>query len=463
MSRDLPPLTLALLFCIAGACAPPREHEPPERPPIGDALALGATLAGIDVEESARGKWHARTAAGRTGGDGIASADGKRGWALSDVLAPSSRALEAATAGPGLPSAGPLRAGATDDNAEFADYLAFLDQRFGGNGERAFCQRIDVRGRRTIRVVDANGLPVPGAVVTLSDETADRVVFTGTTQGDGRTPYHPAAATAALAAGAPALLQVQAGAARASVRLEPGQDSGDEILVRLDQARSPIETVRLDVLFLIDTTGSMGDEIARVQETLLATTERLRGLDQEFDLRYACVVYRDLGDEYVTLAHPFTADIAAFDEELRGIRAGGGGDGPESLNQGLAVAVSRMDWRADAAKLMFLIADAPPHMDYAGDVPYAASLRAAVASGLRIHSIAASGLDEDGTIALRQIAQFTRGKFVFIEYGGDVVASAAAHGVAAPVAANNLDQILFEQVRDEIAGYGRPDGAVAGR
>ena len=45
----------------------------------------------------------------------------------------------------------------------------------------------------------------------------------------------------------------------------------------------------------------------------------------------------------------------------------GGGDGPESLNQGLAEAVGRADWREGAAKVMFLIADAQPHMDYDGD------------------------------------------------------------------------------------------------
>jgi hypothetical protein len=104
---------------------------------------------------------------------------------------------------------------------------------------------------------------------------------------------------------------------------------------------------------------------------------------------------------------------------------------------------------------MFLIADAPPHMDYAGDVPYGQSLRAAVGKGIRVHSVAASGLPAVGSLVFRQIAQFTRGKFIFIEYGGDVAASGAKHGVEGAAKSNNLDDILFEQIRDEVARWGR--------
>ena len=97
--------------------------------------------------------------------------------------------------------------------------------------------------------------------------------------------------------------------------------------------------VRLDVAFVIDTTGSMSDEIARIKSTLLSVTEQLGG-EKEVSLRYGAVLYRDLGDEYVTSRYPFTTDVKAFDSALQQIHAGGGGDMPESMNQGLAEAVS---------------------------------------------------------------------------------------------------------------------------
>ena len=55
-------------------------------------------------------------------------------------------------------------------------------------------------------------------------------------------------------------------------------------------------------------------------------------------------------------------------------------------------------------------------MDYPDDVWYGESLRAAVGRGVKIHSVAASGLDPRGTLVFRQIAQYTRGKFIFIEW-----------------------------------------------
>ncbi len=197
---------------------------------------------------------------------------------------------------------------------------------------------------------------------------------------------------------------------------------------------------------------------AAIKSTLLAVTTKLKGLDQEFDLRYGAVLYRDITDAYVTKAHPFTTDITAFDKALKKIEANGGGDTPESMNQGLAVAIDAMEWRKGAAKIVFLIADAPPHLDYKNDVPYGESLEAAVAQGIRVHAVAASGLDAAGTAVFRQVAHFARGKFIFIEYGGSVQSTAEGHGVKGKVKGNNLDDILFEQIRDEIAQWRRRAG-----
>jgi hypothetical protein len=107
---------------------------------------------------------------------------------------------------------------------------------------------------------------------------------------------------------------------------------------------------------------------------------------------------------------------------------------------------------------VFLIADAEPHMDYEDDVAYPLSLADAVTLGVRVHAVAASGLDDypAGSLVFRQIAQYTRGRFIYIEYGGDLEASGAAHGVVdGPKKANNLDDILYEAIRAEVEGFGR--------
>lgn len=481
MKRALLASTLCLLVCMSAWGR--GEDERPDRvdvAPVSSAdpadvdTADPAALGSIPVTVSRSGPWTLRRAPGH--GQDRFEEPGRRGGprppsappaerdvdasGLADGGAGGARAEEAMSAAPSASSRGgersrrpisgsgqrqaPLRAGSTDDNAAFDAFLAFVDEQFDSGRVGAWSQRLDVRGRRSLKVLDREGKPVAAARVTVLDEAADRVVWRATTYGDGAAPFYPA--VAGVKPGAPLLVDVRVGDARARARW----DGGGDCVVRLDVPR-PERALALDVCFVIDTTGSMGDEIARIQQSLLAVTRRLRELGQEFDLRYAAVLYKDLGDEYLTSAHPFTSDIAAFDQALAAIGAGGGGDGPESLNQALAVAVNDMSWREGAARVAFVITDAPPHMDYPGDVPYGKSLVAAVARGVRLHAVAASGLDADGAVVLRQCAQFTRGKFVFVEYGGDVNASAAAHGVRGPVKGNNLDDILFEQLRDEVA------------
>ncbi len=484
-------LTLPLVTTLAFVACSHTERtsevpNPSLRPGVAAAgrLPESAELAGTSIATEDAGPWRLRRAGG---GDAAATEDaGGASDALGDSpalvgdagAAGGARAAEPAAApatarfarldeaeksiaptdGAG-PGAHALRAGSTDDNADLAGYLEFLRTWTERRRMSGLFQPLDVSGRRTVRVVDAAGRPVPGAVVSVVDEQADRVLWSGTTYGDGRIPWYPRLdAQPVGAAGAPlveAYVPLPGAGALTARAVWVGE--GDELTLRLTETVASTEPVALDVCFVIDTTGSMGDEIESLKASLLQVTGRLRGLAREFDLRYAAVLYRDLGDEYVTATHPFTADIAAFDTALRGVTANGGGDTPESLNQALAQAVDGVAWRSGAAKVVFVLADAPPHMDYAGDVPYGDSVRAAVAKGIRIHTVAASGLDALGTLVFRQVAQFTRGKFVFLEYGSPE-AAAASHGVTGAVRRDNLEDILFEQIRDEVAGWGRPEG-----
>lgn len=483
------------LILLLAACTPrPPEGvrspggggpEAPVAPEARDAriqVPKSAELAGAKLSEVADGPWVVRRTegaaasgepaiAGREGGLGFGKgALGSARPSAAPGVPAGTPSVEADAAAPDSLAAGeapppppfvPLRAGLTDDNAEFEKFLEFLASWSDRKDVAHGIQHLDVRDRKWIRVANREGKPIPAARVVVVDERADEILSLARTYGDGRAPYYPhvrareaPARTVEISYEEKPSLIVQAsfGQARATSRWD---GSGEELEVTLDVPKPVEDPIALDVLFLIDTTGSMGDEIDRIQASLLEVTRRLRSIEREFELRYAAVLYRDLGDEYVTKAHPFTADIEAFDRALRGIEAGGGGDMPESLNQGLAEAVGRAEWREGAARVIFLIADAPPHMDYAGDVPYGESLKAAVDRGIRIHAVAASGLDPRGTFVFRQIAQFARGKFIFIEYGS-AAATAASHGVAGEARSNNLDDIIYERIRDEVAGWGRP-------
>jgi len=349
------------------------------------------------------------------------------------------------------PADAPLKAGSTDDNADFKGYLKFLETWTARSDVRGDYQPLDVAGRVFIKVVDGDRRPLPGVAVVVTDPQTKAPLWKATTYGDGRAPYYPKLFGPGVQQGGPLMVTATVGGAEVAATW----DGRSDVTLAGDKPVAVDAGLGLDVVFLIDTTGSMGDELERIKTSLLAVTGKLKGKRADLQLRYGAVAYKDLGDDYVTMAHPFTDDAAAFNTAMQALSAGGGGDLPESLNQGLARAVEGLQWRPDAAKVVFLVADAAPQMRFKGDVLYGDSGVKAVGLGIRVHSVAASGLDPLGTLVLRQIAQLTRGKFIFIEYG-DTQASAARHGVTGAVqGGNNLDEILLAQLTAEIDGWGK--------
>ncbi len=111
--------------------------------------------------------------------------------------------------------------------------------------------------------------------------------------------------------------QIEKGNSVAEGQLARGQD-GEQTFVLRDAAALP-QTPRLDVLFLLDATGSMGDEIAQIQNTLASIAERVDRIEPRPELRFGLVAYRDRGDEYVTRVYDFTPDVALFQQLLASV------------------------------------------------------------------------------------------------------------------------------------------------
>ena len=178
------------------------------------------------------------------------------------------------------------------------------------------------------------------------------------------------------------------------------------------------EPPRIDVAFLIDATGSMGDEIDAVKEKIQDMISDIALGDPAPDVRFGIVAYRDRGDEYVTVVYELTDDIDRIIDNLSRIQADGGGDYPESLVEALHVTIHDLNWdRGEGvSRLVFLIADAPPHLDYAGDYDYVEEYQMAGEMGMAIHAIGASGLDQEGEKIFTEIAEGTGGGFQWLAY-----------------------------------------------
>jgi hypothetical protein len=138
-------------------------------------------------------------------------------------------------------------------------------------------------------------------------------------------------------------------------------------------------------------------------------------------LRIGLLGYRDRGDQYITSFFDLSEDIDAVYADLQGFRADGGGDGPESVNQALHEAVTRPTWSAsrDVLKVIFLVGDFPPHMDYANDVKYPLSCQAAARRDIIINTVQC-GQNGETTRAWQDIARLAEGTYMAIGQTGDM-------------------------------------------
>lgn len=178
------------------------------------------------------------------------------------------------------------------------------------------------------------------------------------------------------------------------------------------EAESQLPTT-LDVALVIDTTGSMGDEITYLQTEFQDLSAEINARYPDAQVRWSLVVYRDQGDEYVVRHKDFTDDPNTFRNSLAQQFATGGGDYPEAPERALELA-NTLAWRgSDAtAKLAFWVADAPPH---AQNLPaFADSVRDLGTSQVSIYPVASSGVDESTEYFMRASAQRTGGRYIFI-------------------------------------------------
>lgn len=178
---------------------------------------------------------------------------------------------------------------------------------------------------------------------------------------------------------------------------------------------------RIEVCFVLDSTGSMSGLIAGAKAKIWSIANQLVAAKPTPALKIALVAYRDRGDAYVTKIHDLSEDIDAVYANLQTIEAGGGGDTPESVNQALHEAVHKISWSADrdVYKAVFLVGDCPPHMDYADDVPYATTCQAAARKGIVINTVQVG--DYAATTPIwKEIASLAEGSYVAVPQTGGV-------------------------------------------
>lgn len=178
----------------------------------------------------------------------------------------------------------------------------------------------------------------------------------------------------------------------------------------------------VDVVFVLDTTGSMSGLIETAKEKIWSIASTMASAQPTPDIRIGLVGYRDKGDQYVTKIVNLSDDLDSVYARLMEFQAGGGGDTPESVNKALYDAVHNMSWsKADQAyQVIFLVGDAPPHMDY-HEVQYPATIAAANEKGIVINTIQ-SGNIPTTVVPWTTIASLGQGNFFQVDQTGGSVA-----------------------------------------
>jgi hypothetical protein len=355
--------------------------------------------------------------------------------------------------------AGTLTAGSLDDQKNYDDFIKYVRTALQ-SGERLpqFAQQLQYQ-RALISVQDTQGRPINNAKVTVfasaenqavvkskyQPEGRSESVITLTTGTDGQTMFLPQLDGSFGSNVTEFELQItaqgQTTSQAVSMNQTPWVVALEDVVAELPQ--------KLDLALIIDTTGSMSDELEYLKVEIDSIAQKIKSLYPNVDQRFAVVLYRDHGDEYVTRAYDFTSSLSEFRSILSKQSASGGGDHPEAMDAALERA-NDLAWRTgDTARVAFLVGDAPPHAnDY--DRTFAAinSLRK---REVALFPIAASGTNDKAEFILRAASFLTLGKYLFLtDHSG--VGNAHATPDAPRFNVERLDQLMVRMIASELAG-----------
>jgi len=184
---------------------------------------------------------------------------------------------------------------------------------------------------------------------------------------------------------------------------------------------------RIEVAFVLDTTGSMSGLIEGAKKKIWSIASKIAKGEPTPELRVGLVGYRDRGDAYITQRFDLTDNLDAVYENLQKFQAQGGGDTPEHVGQALGEAVKEFTWSSDkrTLKMIFVVGDAPPQT-YGDGWNYKEWAKKAIAQGIMVNAVRC-GQDPTTESTFREIANLADGQFITIDGSGGMLAVATPY------------------------------------
>ncbi len=348
------------------------------------------------------------------------------------------------------PKSGGLKAGFADDNQQFNYFLNFLNQYRSSVHSYSY----DISERIHLTLEDKDGKSLPNVNIKIYDQKESRLLDEGKTYADGSYFFYPSEVAAEdktffVGYTMDGLYQT----------ILINRTGPRKVGIKTDKARDLRPGVPVDIVFILDTTGSMGEEIKRLIATIDLIHMNLSALSSKAQIRFGMVLYRDKDDKYRTKVVPLTADIDEFRAALEQVGAGGGGDTPEDLQTALHKAMRGVDWNEDGLRLGFVITDASPHLDYGQRYTYISAALEAKQKGIKLFTVGTGGLGLRGEYVLRQISQLTYAKYLFLTYGNETgenaggVTGSVSHHTGSNYQTDKLEAIIMRLAKEEISNF----------
>lgn len=414
------------------------------------------------------------TGCGREAGPAHSSKNAATDESTSALLAPAGSESRQGMAEPELdyvpddtvarcepPPHGMLTAGSLNDVKETAAFRNYIRSVQNGRASGLPDLISQWSGRRIeIIVRNSSGQPVPDARVQVyREESADDIQLkyqesdsghalvtslkTGT---DGRTQFLPGLDGSSSDDTWKVLVADSEGHVRSEQSGLTGQQSTWDFAIGQARADMPRQ---LDLALVIDTTGSMGDELEYLKLEISNIVSRIEQLFPGINQQFALVLYRDDGDRYVTRSFDFTDSLNEFQRSLSDQHAGGGGDYPEAVHAALERA-TELSWQdRESARVLFLVGDAPPHqrhLDRTFDAVQNLRER-----DVALFPVSGSGTRDEAEMVFRTAAFLTRGQYLFLtDHSGIGLPHSTPHAPQFNV--EWLSAVMLRMIASELSG-----------
>lgn len=312
-------------------------------------------------------------------------------------------------AGMNLPSAGKLTAGEVNDFAKWYFWEKVIN---GSHKQHSGTWGLRPTERYRVTVTNKENYPIVDIPVELLSASGD-VLYSGRTDNTGSAELWANHNISDAQRKKDAATRVRCRYNESIVELPEAKPFPEVNRFVVD---APCEAPKaVEVFFVADATGSMGDELKYLKAEMLDVIKRSGKAAPDAEIRTGALVYRDHGDEYINRISPLDSEISVTQRFLEQQYASGGGDYPEAVPEALMAAVNSADWSKRArARIVFLILDAPCHEDSATVAMLRKQVAEAAKSGVRVVPVVCSGLDESGELLMRSIALLTNGTSFFL-------------------------------------------------